>query len=275
MSRVRLLPEKPGMVPAHCSWSSFRKIEIHGLRVAGDILCSPKRRNASITASVKAPDAVVTSNSSVLAENTSKESKENNALQSAIFPAGFEALLLEVCDETEVAELKLKIGGFEMHVKRNVGAAKSPISVVSPSVPPPIPSEPMDQLGSSTLPPPAPPKPSPGKTSPFTNVSFGKSSRLEALEASGASGFVLVSSPTVGSFRRGRTLKGKKQPPSCKEGDVIKEGQVIGWLDQFGTELPVKSDASGEVLRLLIDDGEPVGFGDPLIAVLPSFRGIN
>lgn len=24
------------------------------------------------------------------------------------------------------------------------------------------------------------------------------------------------------------------------QGDVIKEGQVIGYLDQFGTELPVK-----------------------------------
>ncbi|PKI31809.1 hypothetical protein CRG98_047812 [Punica granatum] len=133
----------------------------------------------------------------------------------------------------------------------------------------------MDKSGSSAPPPAAPPKPASEKTSPFTNVSFGKSSRLAALEASGASGYVLVSSPTVGSFRRGRTLKGKKQPPSCKEGDVIKEGQVIGWLDQFGAELPVKSDVSGEVLKLLIDDGEPVGYGDPLIAVLPSFHGIQ
>lgn len=85
-----------------------------------------------------------------------------------------------------------------MHVKRNVGTAKAPISVVSPLVPPPIPSEPMDKSGSSTPPPAAPPKPSPAKASPFTNVSFGKSSRLAALEASGASGYVLVSSPTVG-----------------------------------------------------------------------------
>ncbi|KAK4760015.1 hypothetical protein SAY87_023146 [Trapa incisa] len=58
-------------------------------------------------------------------------------------------------------------------------------------------------------------------------------------------------------------------------GDVIKEGQIIGWLDQFGTELPIEPDVPGEVLELLIDDGEPVGFGDPLIAVLPSFPGIN
>ncbi|XP_031373878.1 uncharacterized protein LOC116188570 isoform X2 [Punica granatum] len=272
LSHARSLPERAGVVPVHCSWSAGSKFDIRRLKVAGNIFCSPKRRNAVVTSSVKASDAVAAANSS---DSTTNDSKENNALQSATFPAGFEALLLEVCDETEVAELKLKIGEFEMHVKRNVGAAKSPIPVVSPSVPPPIPSEPMDKSGSSAPPPAAPPKPASEKTSPFTNVSFGKSSRLAALEASGASGYVLVSSPTVGSFRRGRTLKGKKQPPSCKEGDVIKEGQVIGWLDQFGAELPVKSDVSGEVLKLLIDDGEPVGYGDPLIAVLPSFHGIQ
>ncbi|RRT54935.1 hypothetical protein GW17_00058490, partial [Ensete ventricosum] len=44
----------------------------------------------------------------------------------------------------------------------------------------------------------------------------------------------------VGTFRIGRTLNGKKQPPSCKEGDMIKEGQAIGFLDQFGNELPVR-----------------------------------
>ncbi|KAK4782640.1 hypothetical protein SAY86_007014 [Trapa natans] len=256
------------MVPVHCSWSSFRKFEFQGLRVAGDILCS-SRRNASITASLKASDAIVTANSSVLADNTAEELNENNALQSTIFPAGFEALLLEVCDETDVSEHKLKIGGFEMHVQQNVVATKAPI-FVSPSVPPPIPSEPMDKSGSSTPPPPAP-----AKTSPFTNISFGKSSRLVPLEAYGSSGCVLVSSHMVGSFRRGRTLKGKNQPPNYKEGDVIKEGQIIGWLDQFGTELPIEPDVPGEVLELLIDDGEPVGFGDPLIAVLPSFPGIN
>ncbi|THG02786.1 hypothetical protein TEA_029033 [Camellia sinensis var. sinensis] len=60
------------------------------------------------------------------------------------------------------------------------------------------------------------------------------------------------------------------------EGEVIKEGQVIGFLDQFGTELPVKqSDVAGEVIKLLFNDGEAVGYGDPLIAVLPSFHGIK
>ncbi|PQP97691.1 uncharacterized protein Pyn_10687 [Prunus yedoensis var. nudiflora] len=204
----------------------------------------------------------------------SHKSHQERTTQSATFPNGFEALMLEVCDETEVAELKLKVGDFEMHLKRNIGATSAPVSSISPAAAPPIPSKPM--VESAPAPPPAPaPKSSSEKATPFTNTSVDKSSRLAALEASGVNGYVLVSSPTVGSFRRGRTVKGKKQPPICKEGDLIKGGQVIGYVDQFGTELPVKSDVGGEVLKLLFNDGEAVGYGDPLIAVLPSFHGIN
>ncbi|THG10156.1 hypothetical protein TEA_002995 [Camellia sinensis var. sinensis] len=54
-----------------------------------------------------------------------------------------------------------------------------------------------------------------------------------------------------------------------------REGQVIGFVDQFGTELPVKSDVAGEVLKLLFNDGEAVGYADPLISVLPSFHRIK
>ncbi|KVI07033.1 Biotin/lipoyl attachment [Cynara cardunculus var. scolymus] len=182
-------------------------------------------------------------------------------------------LVLGVCDETQIAELKMKIGNFEMHLKRNIKSAAAIIPVASPTEAPPIPSKPMNESAPAT--PPSPPKPSSQKTNPFTNVPVEKSKKLAALEASGASGYVLVSCPTVGTFRKCRTLKGKKQPVLCKEGDIIKEGQTICYLDQFGTELPVKSDAAGEVIKILFDDGEAVGYGDPIIAVLPSFHDIK
>ncbi|KAK9075417.1 hypothetical protein SSX86_003740 [Deinandra increscens subsp. villosa] len=172
-------------------------------------------------------------------------------------------LVLGVCDETQIAELKMKIGGFELHLKRNIKSAEAIIPVASPTEAPPIPSKPMTESSPAT--PPSPPTSQ--KVTPFTNIPVEKSKKLAALEASGASGYVLVSCPTVGTFRKGRTLKGKKQPTLIKEGDVIKEGQTICYLDQFGTELPVKSDAAGEVIKILFDDGEAVGYGDPLIAV--------
>ncbi|KAL4325367.1 hypothetical protein GQ457_11G009650 [Hibiscus cannabinus] len=255
-------------------WQNSRKSCDPGLMVGGKNNSST-RRTAILTASAKTSEATVTAKPN---DTTSQGPLEKKSPQNATFPNGFEALVLEVCDETEIAELKMKIGDFEMHLKRNVGGTKAPMSIISPTTAPPIPSEPMNETAVATAPPPpppSPPKPSPEKPAPFKNGSFGKSSKLAALEASGSSNYVLVTSPIVGTFRRGRTIKGKRQPPICKEGDLIKEGQLIGFLDQFGTELPVKSDMAGEVLKILFNDGDAVGYGDPLIAVLPSFHGIN
>ncbi|GMJ11871.1 biotin/lipoyl attachment domain containing 1, BCCP-Like Protein 3 [Hibiscus trionum] len=251
-------------------WPNSRKSCAPGLMVGGKNNSST-RRTVFLTASAKTSEATVTSKPN---DSTSQGSMEKKSSQNATFPNGFEALVMEVCDETEIAELKMKIGDFEMHLKRKVGATKAPMSNISPTIAPPIPSEPMNETVAAT-PPPSPPKPAPEKPTPFKNAAFGKSSKLAALEASGSSNYVLVPSPIVGTFRRGKIIKGKRQPPICKEGDLIKEEQLIGFLDQFGTELPVKSDIDGEVLKILFDDGDAVGYGDPLIAVLPSFHGIN
>ncbi|XP_074276624.1 uncharacterized protein LOC141600313 [Silene latifolia] len=226
------------------------------------------RSRGVAVACAKTPEAIVSSKSNIPLDNGSNSPTEKCALR-ATFPNAFEALLLEVCDETSVAELQLKIGDYEMHLKRNVGATN-----VSIPMAPPVPSEPMEQstpIAAST----SATKSSSEKASPFSRAASVVSTRLASLEASGVGAFKIVASPTVGSFQRGRTVKGKKQPPVCKKGDVIKEGQVIGYVDRFGNTLPVKSDVAGEVLKLLFEEGEAVGYGDPLVAVLPSFHGLN
>ncbi|XP_022889516.1 uncharacterized protein LOC111405059 [Olea europaea var. sylvestris] len=236
----------------------------------GKSMSLTNKRGAILVPFVMASESTGTAKSSGNHQNGSVEKK---SLQ-ATFPNGFETLLTEVCEETKVAELKIKFGGFQMHVKRNIEPTPTPEPIVSPTSAPPVPSEPMNE-SAPAAPPPSPSKSSAEKISPFTNVAADKAAKLAALGASGSSGYVILSSPQVGSFRRARTLKGKKQPPACKEGDVIKEGQIVGFLDQFGSELPVRSDVAGEVLKLLYDDGEAVGYGDPLVAVLPSFHGIE
>ncbi|XP_028548360.1 uncharacterized protein LOC110109073 isoform X5 [Dendrobium catenatum] len=212
--------------------------------------------NTTFSRALLSPQAIRSSSG-----NTSQGARKNMHNKDSTFPTGFE------------------VGEFEMHIKRDVGSTNTSVSnalpIFSPSTAPPIPSMPMSESNPAPQSAALPPKPSSAPSSPFAYVSSVKESKLAALEASGSSGYALVSSPTVGSFRSGRTVNGKKQPPSCKEGAEIKEGQVIGYLDQFGNELPIKSDVAGEVLKILFKDGEPVGYGDPIVAVLPSFHGIN
>ncbi|KAI3710462.1 hypothetical protein L2E82_40245 [Cichorium intybus] len=56
---------------------------------------------------------------------------------------------------------------------------------------------------------------------------------------------------------------------------IVKEGQVICYVDQLGGDLPIESDVGGQVIKILRDDCEPVGHGDALIAILPSFPRIK
>ncbi|KAI8564308.1 hypothetical protein RHMOL_Rhmol03G0171000 [Rhododendron molle] len=212
VSHVRSVSQKPCMVSAHnAACPTVSKSRIQGLAFGGSSLI---KLQGMVVSCIKATET-----------------------RAAVKSGGELALMLEVCDETEVAELKLKVGDFEMHLKRNIGATKAPRPVATPTSPLPVRSEPVIESSPDSLP---SPKSSTENTSPFTNVPVETSAKLAALEASGSSGYDLVLSTLVGTFRRGRTLKGDKQPPICHEGDVIKEGQVIGYMDQSGTELPVK-----------------------------------
>ncbi|PSS34435.1 Pyruvate carboxylase subunit B like [Actinidia chinensis var. chinensis] len=272
VSRVRSIHKRPFMVAVHnVSWPTLSKSHIQGFALGGKLVSYPAKREEVVVSCVTKSETTAATDSD---DSRPQGLLEKNSLRGATFPNGFEALVLQVCDETEVAELKLKVGDFEMHLKRDMSATISPTPAVSPLTPPPVSSSPRIESAPVSEPS-ALPKSSTEKISPFANVSKKKSAKLAALEASGPSGYVLVPSPIVGSFRKGRTVKGRKLPPACLEGHVIKEGQVIGFLDQFGKELPVRSDVAGEVLKVFFDEGDAVGYGDPLIAVLPSFPGIN
>lgn len=83
-----------------------------------------------------------------------------------------------------------------MHLKRNIGATTAPLSNISPTTPPPVPTKPTDESAAATQIP-SPPKSYPEKTNPFINVPSERSSMLAALEASGTNTYVFVSSPTV------------------------------------------------------------------------------
>ncbi|RVW42355.1 hypothetical protein CK203_070883 [Vitis vinifera] len=269
ISNVRSFIERPTMVPMYnATWPTSNTLHVQGLTVGGKLISSPIKQKGTLISCVKTPETAGTAKCD---DGNPQGLLQKDTLPSATFPNGFEALILEVCDETDVAELKLKVNSY---ILLNIPIILGTLVLWLNGLKMPWIME--NEFESAPAAPPSlPPKPSQEKISPFTKSLLEKPSKLRALEASGANAYVLVSSPTVGSFRTGRTLKGKRQPPVCKEGDVIKEGQVIGYLDQFGSELPVKSDTAGEVLKVIFNDGEAVGYGDPLVAVLPSFHGIE
>ncbi|XP_044495408.1 biotin carboxyl carrier protein of acetyl-CoA carboxylase [Mangifera indica] len=192
---------------------------------------------------------------------------KSSGLTSQLIPNSSEvkSLVRDICDTTSVAEFELKLNGFRLYVKRDLKGNSVP--------PPPLSAAPVsinttveapDSNGSV-------PSPSPATTKPVLSLE-----RVQTLPDKAADeGLMILQSPKVGFFRRSRTIKGKRAPPSCKEKQIVKEGQVLCYIEQLGGEIPIESDVSGEVIKILREDGEPVGYGDALIAILPSFPGIK
>ncbi|KAK2974373.1 hypothetical protein RJ640_021229 [Escallonia rubra] len=196
----------------------------------------------------------------------SEEAKSSSTVSQLIpSPYEVESLLTGICDTTSIAEFELKLGGFRLYLMRD-------LSEKSKSSPPPVSAHVInttvqapDLNGSASSPSLAISKalPSSGGVQIFSD------------KAAPDDGLVILQSPRVGYFRRSRSIKGKRAPPSCKEKQIVKEGQVLCYIEQFGGEVPVESDIAGEVTKILREDGDPVGYGDPLIVILPSFPGIK
>eukprot|EP00244_Chara_vulgaris_P001228 TRINITY_DN1192_c0_g1_i10.p1 TRINITY_DN1192_c0_g1~~TRINITY_DN1192_c0_g1_i10.p1 ORF type:complete len:324 (+),score=58.95 TRINITY_DN1192_c0_g1_i10:267-1238(+) len=192
-------------------------------------------------------------------------------------PSPFEvqSLLMQLCDETSIAEVNLKMGDFQLHVLRDVtslGKSKSKNTVVNDAriSAPHVPGKPMVEAMTT-------PASANGKALPAVSAPPAKTWTENNTEDDDEvdEGLLHVVSPKVGVFRRGRVVKGKKGRPMVVEGQMIKQKQIIGYIHQLGTQQPIESEHAGEVVRLPVEDGEAVGYGERLVEIRPSFPGIK
>ncbi|MEV4758551.1 acetyl-CoA carboxylase biotin carboxyl carrier protein [Micromonospora sp. NPDC049559] len=75
----------------------------------------------------------------------------------------------------------------------------------------------------------------------------------------------LILSPIVGTFYR------SPEPgaaPFVEVGDVVEPGQVIGIVEAMKLMNQVTAEQAGKVAEVLANDGEPVEFQQPLIALV-------
>ena len=77
---------------------------------------------------------------------------------------------------------------------------------------------------------------------------------------------VIINSPMVGTFYR---APAPDAPPFAEIGQDIEVGQVVCILEAMKLMNEIKSEVGGRVVEVLVDNGSPVEFGQPLFAVEP------
>jgi len=80
--------------------------------------------------------------------------------------------------------------------------------------------------------------------------------------ADGVPGLRDVPAPLVGTFY---VAPEPGAPPFVRPGDHVKQGQTLGIVEAMKLMNPVESPRDGEVAGVLVGDGEPVEFGQPLV----------
>jgi acetyl-CoA carboxylase biotin carboxyl carrier protein len=73
-----------------------------------------------------------------------------------------------------------------------------------------------------------------------------------------------VRSPMMGIFYRAPT---PSSPPFCKEGDVIRPGQVICMIEAMKVFNEIKAEFACTITQCLVENGKPVKSGQDLIIV--------
>ena len=81
-----------------------------------------------------------------------------------------------------------------------------------------------------------------------------------------AAGTVTIEAPMVGTFYRSTS---PEAPPFVSEGDTVKEGQALCIIEAMKLMNEIESKLAGRIVKILVENAQPVEFGQPLFLVEP------
>jgi len=142
--------------------------------------------------------------------------------------------IIELMKENDLAEFELQEDGFRIAVKRGGQAAPQVVTTQAPSLP---------AAAAAAAVPPLP----------------GAGGEPEQHE-----GFNPISSPMVGTFYRAAT---PDADAFISVGDEVDEDTVVCIVEAMKVMNEIKAEVSGEIVDILVENGEAVEFGQPLFLI--------
>src|SRR5690348_855954 len=150
--------------------------------------------------------------------------------------------LIEFLKEQDIAEFELERGDVKVRIKRGVSvpASSAPVHVVTPLT-----------------------------TAPSSGIAAQPSIEVPTTAKSSApadEGLHVVKSPIVGTFYESPS---PGSPPFVKPGDKVEAGQVLCIIEAMKLMNEIEADLGGEIVKRLVNNGQPVEYGQPLFSIRP------
>jgi acetyl-CoA carboxylase biotin carboxyl carrier protein len=149
--------------------------------------------------------------------------------------------ILRILEEQDITEFELEQDGVKLRVCRSSSTLPGQPTALAPTLAAVMTAVPASAAGS---PPPA----------------------LQPVPVPVPDG-TIVKSPIVGTFYR---APDPNSPPFVNVGDRVKVGQVLCIIEAMKLMNEIEAEIAGEVVRIHVENGQPVQYGDPLFTVRPS-----
>ncbi len=148
--------------------------------------------------------------------------------------------------QSDISEFEFEHSGTSVKLRRGYNPDSS---ILSPARPPSQPS--------------SPPALQPDASEPALPP-------VESEEESRDSRLHIVTSPIVGTFYRAPS---PESDPYIKLGDQVEEGSILCIVEAMKLMNEIPADINGEVVRIYVENGNPVEFGQKLFGILPRDQG--
>ena len=154
--------------------------------------------------------------------------------------------LLSAIAQTDITELTLKSDDFELKVKKGAIGVTQEVVTSIPSVSLPVPTQPAIAAPVAT-------------STTSEAVSPAKNAEQQK--------WVEVTSPMVGTFYRAPS---PDDPPFVDVGERISKGDTVCIIEAMKLMNDIEAEVSGEVMEIMVQNGEPVEYGQVLMRVNPG-----
>ena len=144
--------------------------------------------------------------------------------------------LIDLVAESDIAELEVTEGESKVRIVKSSASPASQLVMMQPQAMQP------QQAAAAPLPAAAPATP-PADAAPTGHV---------------------VKSPMVGTFYRAAA---PGNPPFVDVGAAVKEGDTLCIIEAMKLLNEIDADASGVIQQILVENGQPVEFGQPLFII--------